>query len=233
MKSYRILALVLCLVGVIFFAVGFVGGMVYDRFLQSAEAVPGEVAAVDWSRSTTTVRFTPAGGESMQATCDVFTGTLHVGDEVTVYYDPLDPSHVKLDVLRVLWLIFQGLGGVFIVASMIVQCCGKAGESRRALLLETGLEVTAHITDVKINRSISVCNYYPYRIHASYTDENGEKHRFHSPDLWRDPSEDIRSDTVTVRVDGDRWNHYAMDLQTCGVDYTQYETLKAAKASRA
>lgn len=233
MKTYRILVLVFCLVGIVFFATGFLGGHFNNQFLQTAEMAQGVVIGRDIGESATTVRFALPGGEAVEGACNYISSDLLVGDEVTVYYDTLDPSRISLERVRVLWLIFECLGGAFLVAALAAQLCGVADEKRKALLLETGREVTAHIDEIRLNRNVTVNNRHPYRIYASAVDEHGDEHHFHSPDLWRDPAPDIRSELVSVRVDGDNWKRYAMDLQTCGVDLTQYETLKAARASRA
>ena len=232
MKPYRIVVLVFCLVGAIFFAVGFIGGHITDQFLQTAQSAEGVVVETDAARTQTAVRFPLPDGAEQVSRCSYYSSDLRVGDAVTVYYDPDDPASISVDGLRVLWLIFEALGGAFVVAALIVQLCGLAGERRRDDLLRNGREVTARISEIRVNPNVAVNQYHPYRIYATVTDERGDEHRFHSPDLWRDPTPDIREETVKVRVDGDNWKRYAMDLPSCGVDYTSYETLKAAKASR-
>jgi hypothetical protein len=134
------------------------------------------------------------------------------GEKVTVLYSPGAPHDAKIEGFFSLWLgpiILGGIGSVFfaIGGAMIVVTRSRAALAQR--LRSQGMTVQAKFQGVELNTGLTVNGAHPYRLVAQWQGPTGEIHVFRSEDLWYDPSDHVKRETLTVYIDpADPRKHY-------------------------
>lgn len=138
------------------------------------------------------------------------------GERVQVLYSAANPGEAAIDGFLALWLgplLVGGIGlvlfsigaGVFVVPLVLAR--------RAAQLRASGTPVQAKIQGVERNTLVSMNGVNPWRVAARWQDPaSGEMHVFRSENLWYDPSEQLKRDSVTVYVDPANPKRYAMDV---------------------
>ncbi|MGH7508909.1 MAG: DUF3592 domain-containing protein [Gemmatimonadales bacterium] len=199
-------------------------------FIAEADEADGKVIALDrsysssssGSRSSSTYRpvveFTSATGKRIEFTSSVGSNppSHRVGEPVTVLYHPADPYNARIKSSLQLWfgvLIVFGLGLVFATIGLGMIFVRKRGRKRAEWLKQHGRRVRTSFTGVELNQSLRVNGRSPYKIVSQAADPatNGVR-VYQSENIWFDPSEYIKSETIEVLVDPNNPKKYFMDI---------------------
>ena len=140
---------------------------------------------------------------------------INVGDSVDVLYLNSDPSDAKLP-----GYFFEMWGDSFLIAFFTMffavgtyvswYFATQEERQRRKAMLYTNV-LTAKITDIKANTSISVNGRNPFQIVATWKGKDGKDVNFKSSNLWEFPNAKL-GDEIKVKTDSRDIRKYWVDI---------------------
>lgn len=199
-----------------------------SRFIAGALETEGKVIALDRSRSSSSsgsssttyrpvVEFTSGTGKRFEFTSSVGTSppSHRVGESVTVLYNPADPYSARIKSFTQLWfgfIIVFMLGLVFAAIGLTMIFVRTRGRKRSEWLHQHGRRMKTSFKGVELNESVRVNGRSPYHIISQSPDPATNTVRvFESENIWFDPSEHIKGETIDVLVDPNNPKRYVMD----------------------
>ncbi|OGH71498.1 MAG: hypothetical protein A3G00_02840 [Candidatus Magasanikbacteria bacterium RIFCSPLOWO2_12_FULL_43_12] len=136
-----------------------------------------------------------------------------VSDKVRVLYDPANPDNAQLEGFANTWLLPIILGSIGLVCSVVGLVTIFFAVKKRQLkqwLKQNGKHITAEITQISVDESITINGRHPNRIFSQYKNPEDKKtYIFKSDALWDNP---LPSKTVDVVVDPADYKRYFVDL---------------------
>lgn len=229
MKVLKLVSGLFSIIGVGMLAGSFFIFSSTNQFIAGAAEAKGTVIELDRSRSrsssgssSTTYRpvvaFTTATGKSIEFTSSVGSSppSHHVGEAVTVLYNPADPYSARIKSFFQLWfgfLIVFFLGLVFATIGLGMIFVRRRGSRQAEWLRQHGRRVRTSFAGVELNQSLRVNGRSPYQIVSQSADPASNSVRvFQSENIWFDPSEYIKGETIDVLVDPNDPKKYLMDI---------------------
>lgn len=192
-------------------------------FLEKAETVQGTVIEMIAKRSDDSTTYSPVVSFKTKTGQDItFTSSVSssppsysVNETVEVLYDPSDPSDANINGFTSLWLsvlILGILGAVFFLIGSLAFLFGYLNNKKSQSLRETGKSVSAKFTQVELNTGYTVNGRNPFQIYSQWQNpKTNELYVFKSDNIWFDPTEFIKTDTVRVFIDPENPAKYSMD----------------------
>lgn len=229
MKILKIISAVFSTAGIGMLVVSFFIFSNTSRFIANATEAEGKVIAFERSRSSSSsgasssttyrpvVEFTTATGKKIEFTSSVGSSppSHQVGESVTVLYNPADPYSARIKSFFQLWfgfLIVFFLGLVFAAIGVGMIFVRSRGKKRAEWLRRHGRRMPTSVTGVELNRAFQVNGRSPYRIYSQSPDPASNTVRvYQSENIWFDPSEYIKGETIDVLVDPANPKRYVMD----------------------
>jgi uncharacterized protein DUF3592 len=230
LKILKIISGVFSTIGVGMLAGSFLIFANTRSFISRAAEAPGKVIELERSRSSSSgsysssstyrpvVEFNSATGKRIEFTSSVGTNppSHRVGDPVTVLYNPADPQSARIKSFFSLWfgfLIVFALGLVFAAIGLTMIFMRSRGRKRAEWLRQHGRRVKTAFKGVELNQSLRVNGRSPYHIISQSPDPASNTVRvFESENIWFDPSEYIKGETIDVLVDPNDPKKYVMDI---------------------
>jgi hypothetical protein len=226
MKVLKIISVLFSTIGLGMLAVSVFIFSNTSSFIGRAVEADGEVIDLDRSRSSSSssttyrpvVAFTTATGKRVEFTSSVGSSppSHRVGERVKVLYQPADPQSARLKSFFHLWfgfLIVFALGLVFAAIGLTMIFVRARGRKRSAWLHRHGRRVKTAYKGVELNQSLRVNGRSPYQIISQSPDPASNTVRvFESENIWFDPSEYIKTETIDVLVDPNDPKKYVMDI---------------------
>ncbi len=226
MKVLKIISVLFSTIGLGMLAVSVFIFSNTSSFIGRAVEADGEVIDLDRSRSSSSssttyrpvVAFTAATGKRVEFTSSVGSSppSHRVGERVKVLYQPADPQSARLKSFFHLWfgfLIVFALGLVFAAIGLTMIFVRARGRKRSAWLHRHGRRVKTAYKGVELNQSLRVNGRSPYQIISQSPDPASNTVRvFESENIWFDPSEYIKTETIDVLVDPNDPKKYVMDI---------------------
>ncbi|MEB4589851.1 DUF3592 domain-containing protein [Candidatus Thiothrix sp. Deng01] len=223
MKTFSFVTYLFATIGM-----GLLGGSYYlyqdtRGFLRTALSAQGTVVELVRSRSRDSTTYAPAVNFTTHEGKPIsFTSTTSSnppsyteGETVEVFYQADRPESAKINGFFSLWggaLILGGIGAVFFIISASIILASRRKAQTIAELQRNGITIQAKIQSIGINNATSRKGRKPYVIHAQWQNPaTSEIHVFSSDNLWFDPTEFVRSDTVNVLIDQHDPSKYHMD----------------------
>jgi hypothetical protein len=229
MKVVKIISVAFSVIGL-----GMLGGSFFifsstSRFIAGATEAEGKVIALDRSQSSSSsgsssttyrpvVQFTSGTGKRIEVTSNVGSNppSHRVGETVTVLYDPGDPYSARIKSFFQLWLgllIVFFVGLVFAAFGLTMILVRARGRKRAQWLRQHGRRMKTSFKGVELNDSLRVNGRSPYHIISQSPDPASNTVRvFESDNIWFDPSEYIKGETIDVLVDPRDPRKYVMDI---------------------
>jgi len=116
--------------------------------------------------------------------------------------------------VRILPLIFGGIGLLFLLSGLAVAVARLHRRLRARRIVNAGYYVTAEVADLRVNFSVQVNGRSPYVMECHYQDpETGVLHVFDSRPLYYCPAELIGK-PVRVYVEEGNFGHYYVDADS-------------------
>ncbi len=197
-------------------------------FIRSAVEAEGKVIDLERSRSSSSsgssttyrpvVEFNTATGKRIEFVSSVGSSppSHRVGEAVTVLYQRSDPQAARIKSFFQLWfgfLIVFLLGAVFAAIGLGMIFVRTRGRKQAAWLRQHGRRVKTSYKGVELNQSLRVNGRSPYQIISQSPDPASNSVRvFESDNIWFDPSEYIKGETIDVLVDPNNPKKYVMDI---------------------
>lgn len=189
-----------------------------SRFIAAATQVEGSVIELSVDEvyyPIYTYEFPPGQKQVVRSSSGSNPPSYSVGEKVKVYVDPAKPMSGEIAGFMNLWFgpLFMGAFGLIFGSIGFGMMASSARKNRlREFLLRNGEKVTAEITEVALNTSLTVNGRNPYRVHAQYR-KGSEIHLFESENLWFDPKPYLERETVEVYCMPNRYKDHWMDLR--------------------
>jgi hypothetical protein len=222
--TFKLVGIIFSVVGVSLLAGGGYAGQSTYSFLGRVQSAPGRVVELmrsGSSRDGTTyspvVEYEGPDSRTIRFTGSVASSppSYTVGERVTVLYDPTMPEAAKIDSFLDKWFLPVLLGGMGLVFTAIGQALlwTRLLRSRRNEWLKRhGRRTPTRFQGVSRNNSVEVNGRSPYRILTQWLDPaTNAVHAFQSEDIWFDPTEFVRRDTLDVLIDPANPKRYWMD----------------------
>jgi len=193
-------------------------------FLDNAVKAQGVVIDLVRSRSSDsttyapTVRFTTAQGVMIEFTSGTSSNppSYSRGEQVNVLYLESDPDDAKIDSFFSVWgaaVIVGVIGLVFFLVGLGIIMRGIRKAKTKQFLLERGVRINTQFQSVGRNTNTKVNGRHPYMITSQWQNPKTSKmHVFESDNIWFDPEEQIKSDTIMVFIDPKDPSRYYMDI---------------------
>ena len=193
-------------------------------FLSNAASAEGVVVDLVRSRSSDsttyapTIRFKTRDGTMIEFTSGVSSNppSYSRGEQVSVLYLRSDPDNAKINGFLSVWggaVIVGGLGSVFFLAGLGMIVFGVRKQRQKEYLLQRGTRINTDFQSVSNNTNITVNGRHPYMITSQWMNPKTNKlHIFESDNIWFDPTEHIKGETVMVYIDPDDPSKYHVDI---------------------
>ncbi|MFO7528444.1 MAG: DUF3592 domain-containing protein [Marinobacter sp.] len=223
MKTFNTLRVILVLLGVGMLVGAFFFFQSTSAFLETATAKPGVVTDLVRSRSSDSYAYYPlVRFEDEQGRLTEFLSSsgsnppsYSRGETVRVLFTPGETDSARIDGFFSLWgatLIIGCLGGVFFLlgAGMFVVPAVRNGGAVK--LRKTGQLVQGIFQGVENNNMIVINGKSPYQIVCQWQNPvTSDIHVFRSGNLWFDPSEYIRNESIPVYINPTNPRRYWVD----------------------
>lgn len=223
MKTFNTLRVIFALVGV-----GMLVGALFSfqstsTFLESATATRGVVTDLIRSRSSDSnayypvVRFEDAQGRLTEFLSSSGSNppSYSQGETVRVLFIPGNAESARIDGFFSLWgatLIVGILGSVFFLIGTGMFVVPAVRSSGAAKLRETGELVQGMFQGVEKNGMIVMNGKSPFQIVCQWQNPvTSDIHVFRSDNLWFDPSDHIRSESIPVYINPKNPRKYWVD----------------------
>lgn len=222
MKSVRILKYVLALIGIGMLTGAFFIYRNTAAFTASAAKAEGTVIDLQRSRSSDTyrpvVRFATSSGQPIEFVSSSGSNppSYARGERVEVLYHPDDPNAAKINGWFSLWggaTILGGMGLLFFAIGGGIIVAGNRKQRQTEYLRAHGSRIETQYQNVERNTALSVNGRHPFRILTQWQNPaTAEVHVFASDDLWFDPTNHIKTKTITVFIERGNPKKYHVDL---------------------
>lgn len=228
MKVLKIVSAVFSTIGVGMLVGSFFIFSSTSSFIGRAVEADGKVTELERSRSSSSsssstmyrpvVEFTTATGKRIEFTSSVGSSppSHRVGESVRVLYNPANPESARIKSFFQLWfgfLIVFFLGLVFAAIGLTMIVVRTRGRKQAEWLRQHGRRMKTAYKGVELNQSLRVNGRSPYQIITQSPDPSSNTVRvFESENIWFDPSEYIKGETIDVLVDPNDPKKYVMDI---------------------
>ena len=108
-------------------------------------------------------------------------------------------------------LIFGGLGLAFLLTALVLLIGALGAERKRRAVRDRGNLVTARVTDVRLDRNVSVNGRHPYVVECRY-EGDGQAYLLSSERIWTGRPDIAPGAEIPVYWDDYDPKHYTVDL---------------------
>jgi len=137
------------------------------------------------------------------------------GERISVLYETSAPESARINGFFSLWggaIIVGGLGLVFGLIGSGMILVGVVKGRSKSRLQKNGVEVPASFQSVERNTGLVVNGRSPFQVVCQWQHpQTGEVHIFRSDNIWFDPTDYIKHDTLPVLVDESNLKKYWVD----------------------
>jgi hypothetical protein len=143
-----------------------------------------------------------------------YNSSMDIGDTITVYYDPSNPSEVRMKMGSVIvLLVLVPIGVVFSIVGILLFSIAHRKKKKIEHLKETGRRIYVEVNGVVINNSTRINGKSPYRIECSWLDENtGKTYLYKSENIWFDPTNLVIGTQLPAYVDPNNLMDHYIDI---------------------
>ena len=222
-RSVRFVKIVLLIMGIIFFLVGLIIGIITITNYQNAEVVNATIIDILYSRSasddttrTFLVKFIYNNQEYTKET-SFYSSFYHIGDTIKLYINNGNVNKIwSLKMNAIMSAIFGTIGLIMLVICIALLIKQINNKKLKDYLRNNGSLIQAKIVKIEMNTHYSINDMHPFNIILEYEDRfSNEKYTFKSVNIWDDPSFIIKENNIeylNVYIDNKNKKKYYIDL---------------------
>ena len=155
-------------------------------------------------------------GEKYIEELNSYFSSYYEGKEIEVYYDKNKPSRVRVDGFEFGFLLFSGIGIVFVIIGLsgIISIVLKNKKAKE--LKQTGMVIEVEYVTTLVNGNFEVNGENPYNIICKWYDSiTNQTYELKSDNLWYNPEGYITQNNITkfkVYINPNNYKEYTMDV---------------------
>lgn len=208
-RVFLAVGIIFTIVGLVFLGVAVGTFFSSQKFYEHAVSAEGEISKI--SRDQVYVSY-EAEGEEFDSRLGFYSSAMRVGDPITVYYHPEDPSVIRTKSSRMISWIFGGVGAAVLITGIILIVASFRKKSRENQLKKTGMRLDARIVGIAVDPRLSSNYQHPYILQCQYEGPGGRVYLFKSGPIWYDPTNLLTDDHVPVYVERENYDRYYVDI---------------------
>ncbi len=155
-------------------------------------------------------------GKKYESRLNGYSSTFYEGKEIKIYYDKDNPNKIGVKSLDLIFLIFPGIGLIFLimgVIGIIVRINKKIVEK---YLKKNGEMIYGDYVETVFNTSYHVNGKNPYNIICEWNNPlDNKKYIFRSKNMWINPENIIKEKNISqfpIYIDRNNKNKYTIDI---------------------
>lgn len=155
-------------------------------------------------------------GKGYESRLNSYSSSFYEGKEIDIYYDKDNPNKIGVKSLDLLFLIFPGIGLIFLIiggTGILVKINRRKSEES---LKENGELIYANYVETVVNTSYRVNGKCPYNIICEWNNTlDNKKYIFKSKNIWINPENIIKEKDIKqfpVYIDNNNRKKYAIDV---------------------
>ena len=156
------------------------------------------------------------GGRRYKSKLNGYSSSFYEGKEIDIYYDKDNPNNIGTKSLDKLFLIFPGIGMIFVIMGVSGIVIKIKNDVKEKSLKENGELIYADYVEIVSNNLYEVNGRHPYNIICEWNDPlDGKKYVFKSRNIWTDPESTIEERNIKqfpVYINRDNMKKYAIDI---------------------
>lgn len=143
-----------------------------------------------------------------------YNSSMDIGDTITVYYDPSNPSKVRMKMGSILVLFaLVPIGVIFTFVGLLLFSIVYRKKKRVVRLKENGRRIYVEVNNVVVNNSTRINGKSPYRIECSWLDEKtGKTYLYKSENIWFDPTNLVIGTQLPAYVNPNNLKEHYIDI---------------------
>lgn len=218
-----LMGIIYAIVGIIFLIIGIAISVHNNNFLKNAQQTNAVISRVekeyykdsDGDRKTkhnVWVKY-EINGKQYEELLDYYSSNMREGDTIIINYSPDDPSEIITNTgSKILDLVIIPLGSILAMLGLFFILKKILSDQRRKRLIQSGECLTGVITNVEINKYVTINNRHPYKTECEVIDHySGERYLYSSDNIMGNIS-DLIGKEVTVYVDSKNKKNYYVDI---------------------
>ena len=158
-----------------------------------------------------------AGGKRYKSKLSGYSSSFYEGKEIDIYYDKDNPNNIGVKSLDKLFLIFPGIGMIFVIMGVSGIVIKIKNDIKEKSLKENGELIYAEYVETVLNTLYEVNGRHPYNIICEWNDTlDGKKYVFKSKNIWKDPESTIEERNIKqfpVYINRDNMKKYTIDIE--------------------
>ena len=156
------------------------------------------------------------GGRRYKSKLNGYSSSFYEGKEIDIYYDKDNPNNIGVKSLDKLFLIFPGIGMIFVIMGVSGIVIKIKNDIKEKSLKENGELIYAEYVETVLNTLYEVNGRHPYNIICEWNNPlDGKKYVFKSRNIWKDPESIIEERNIKqfqVYINRENMKKYAIDI---------------------
>ena len=157
-------------------------------------------------------------GKEYESILNGYVSSFYKGKEIDIYYDKDNPSKISSKSLDLVFLIFPGIGLIFVTIGGIGILVKTKKKKLKNKLKENGELIYANYIETVLNSSYSSNGIHPYNIICEWNNpQDGKKYVFKSENIWINPKtllEEKNIKTLPVYINLENISQYFVDIDS-------------------
>ena len=218
-----LMGIIYAIVGIIFLIVGIAISVHNNNFLKNAQQTNAVISQIekeyyndsDGDRKTKHNVWVKYEVDSRQyeELLDYYSSDMREGDTIIINYSPNDPSKIITNMgSKILGFVIIPLGSIFAMLGLVFILKKILSDQKIKRLIQSGECLTGVITNVEINKYVTINKIHPYKAECEVIDPySSEKYLYSSDNIIGNIS-DLIGREVTVYVDSNNKKNYYVDI---------------------
>ena len=218
-----LMGIIYAIVGIIFLIVGIAISVHNNNFLKNAQQTNAVISRIEKeyyydsdgerkAKHSVWVKY-EINGKQYEELLDYYSSDMSEEDTIIINYSPDDPSKIITNIgSKILGFVIVPLGGIFAMLGLVFILKKVLSDKKRNKLIRSGECLTGVITNVEINKYVTINKIHPYKAECEVIGPySGEKYLYSSDNIMGNIS-DLIGREVTVYVDSNNKKNYYVDI---------------------
>ena len=220
-KLENLIWIIFAIIGVVFVIIGLVVFGTIFNYENKVETI-GTITEISSYRKTNHdrtyevyVSYT-VEGKKYESKLNSYSSSFYEGKKIDIYYDKDNPNKIGVKSLDLLFLIFPGIGLIFLIiggTGILVKVKKRKLEKS---LKENGELIYANYVETVLNTSYRVNGKHPYNVICEWNNPlDNKKYIFKSKNIWVNPKNIIEERNIKqfpIYIDRNNKEKYVIDV---------------------